>query len=93
MFPRFQTTEKVNFSLARELLPQSTWEGLNFVLVGYAWNSLKNILLEVERANAPMKNRRTSNDVNSPWITNQVRRAINLKKRHYVQRNEGKQHN
>ncbi len=30
-----------------------------------------------------MKNRRTSNDVNSPLITNQVRRAINIKKRHY----------
>ncbi len=33
---------KANFSLARELLSQSTWEGLNFALVGDAWNSFKN---------------------------------------------------
>ncbi len=70
---------KANFSLARELLPQSTWEGLNFALVDDAWNSFKNKLLEVERATVPMKNRKTSIDVNSPWITNQVRRVINSK--------------
>ncbi len=74
---------KANFSLARELLPQSTWKGLNLALVDDAWNSFKNRVLEVERATVPMKTRRTSNDVNSPWFTTQVRRAINLKKRHY----------
>ncbi len=42
-----------------------------------AWNRSKNKLLKVERATVPMKNRRTSNYVNSPRITNQVRRAIN----------------
>ncbi len=54
---------KANFSLARELLPQSTWEGLNFALVDDAWNSFKNKLLEVERSTVPIENR-TSNDVN-----------------------------
>ncbi len=57
---------KANLSLVRELLPQSTWEVLNFVFVDDAWNSFRNKLLEIERATVPMKSRRTSNDVNSP---------------------------
>ncbi len=34
---------KANFSHTRELLPQSTWEGLNFALVDDAWNNFKNM--------------------------------------------------
>ncbi len=57
---------KANFSLARELLLQSTWEGLNLALVDGALNSFKNKLLEVERTTVPMKTRRANNGVNSP---------------------------
>ncbi len=79
-----------DYGLARELLPQSTWEGLNFALVDDAWNNFKNKLLEVERATVPMKNRRTSNDVNSPWITFSPSQKGNKLKEKTLQRNEGK---
>ncbi len=67
---------KVKFNLARELLPQATWEDLHLTLADDAWSSFKNVHLEVGRTMVPVKARRTNRDVNSPWITFQVRSTI-----------------
>ncbi len=56
---------------------------LNLTLVDDAWNIFKNKFLEAERATVPMRTRRPNNGINSPWITIQVRRLINLEKRNY----------
>ncbi len=81
--PTIPDYKRANFNLVRELLTQATWESTNLTPVEGAWTGFKNKLLEVEGTIVPMKTRRTNIAVSSPWITTQVRRAINLKKRKF----------
>ncbi len=80
---RIPDYKRANFSLARELLSQITWEPVNSTPTDGALNTFKCKLLEVERTSVPMKTRRTNNAMSPPWITPQVRQAINLKRSRY----------
>ncbi len=60
---------KTNFNRARHRLPPA------------AWTDFKNKLLEVERATVPMKTRRANGTLNPPWMTANIKMAMNRKKR------------
>ncbi len=81
---RIPDYRRANFSLARELLSRTTWEPVNSTPIDGAWNTFKCKLLEVKRTSVPMKTRRTNNAMSPPWITPQVRKAINLKRSRYI---------
>ncbi len=76
--------KKANFNRARELIPHTVWERPANSPIDYEWNSFKDKLLEVERMTVPMKTKRASGVTQPPWMTTEVKRAINLKKRHYM---------
>ena len=72
-----------NFDLARDLLPPEHWEQLDGISLDNAWVTFRDTLLGVERRTVPMKLRRTNGAVDPPWMTSEVKRATNLKKRAY----------
>ncbi len=74
---------KANYNCASQLLPSATWNRLNLTDSDNAWRDFKNKLLEVERAKVPMKTRRVNGTLNPPWMTTDIKRAINWKKRNY----------
>ncbi len=74
---------KANFNRARHLLPPVAWNRLNLSDADTAWTDFKNKLSEVERATVPMKTRRVNSTLNPPWMTANVKIAINRKKRNY----------
>ncbi len=54
---------------------------MNFIHADTAWTDFRNKLLEVERATIPMKTRRVNGTLNPPWMTTDIKRAINLNNR------------
>ncbi len=77
--------KKANFNRARQLIfPAATWNQLNFTHADTAWTGFKNKLLEVERERVPMKTRRVNGTLSPPWMTTDIKRAINRKKRDYT---------
>ncbi len=73
-----------HFTRARDLLPHTVWERPVNSPVDYEWNSFRDKLLEVERMTIPMKTRKANGVTQPPWMTTDVKRAINLKKRYYT---------
>ncbi len=81
---KYPTTKKANFNRALQLIsPVATWNQLNFTHTDTAWTDFKNKLLEVERATVPMKTRRVNGTLNPPWVTTDVKRYMNRKRRNY----------
>ncbi len=74
---------KANFNRPRQLLPLASCNRLNLTDADTAWTDFKNKLLEVERATVPMKTRRANGTLNPPWMTANIKMAINRKKRNY----------
>ncbi len=74
---------KTNFNLARELLPPAAWDNINGDIdvstIEDTWTVFRDKLLEVERTTVPMKFRRVYGAVNQPWMTMEIKRAINAK--------------
>ncbi len=75
--------KKANFNLARELLPSATWDQLNLTdnTIDNVWNDFKDKLLGVEKATVPTKPRRVNGAVDPSWMTREINRAVNLKKK------------
>ncbi len=72
-----------NFDLASELLFSETWELQNGISLDQESSAFRDKLIEVERTTVPMKSRRVNGTTNPPWMTAEIRRAINLKKANY----------
>ncbi len=70
-----------NFDRGRELLPPETWAQPIGTSLDHEWSTFRDKLLEVERMTVPMKCRRVNSTTNPPWMTEEIRRAINLKKK------------
>ncbi len=69
-----------NFDLARELLFSEMWEQRNGISLDQEWSAFRDKLIEVERMTVPMKLRRLKGTTNPPWMTAEIRSAINVKK-------------
>ncbi len=76
--------KKANFNRARELLPRTVWERPVNSPIEYVWRSLRIKLLEVEGDSPHDKERGLTDVMQPPWMTKEVKRAINFKKRHYM---------
>ncbi len=74
---------RANFNCACQLLPSAAWNRLNLTDADSAWTDFKNKLLEVKRARVFMKTRKVNGTLNSPWMTADIKRAINRKKRNH----------
>ncbi len=70
-----------NFDRAREMLPPKTWAQPIGTSLDHEWSTFRDKLLEVERMTVPMKCRRVNSITNQPWMTEDIRRATNLKKK------------
>ncbi len=76
--------KKTYFNRARELLPQTVWERPVNSPIDYSWSSFRDKLLDVKRMTVPMKRKGANGAMQPPWMTTEAKRAINLKKRHYM---------
>jgi ribonuclease P/MRP protein subunit RPP40 len=72
-----------NFDRARELLPATEWERLSRDDIEGAWTNFKNKLIDVEKTTVPMKVKRVGGTRDPPWMSNEIKRAINVKKINY----------
>ncbi len=73
-----------DFDLARELLLSETWEQQNVsISLDQEWSTFRDKLIEVERITVPMRFRRANGSTNPPWMTAEIRKAINVKKTNY----------
>ncbi len=70
-----------NFDRSREMLPLETRAQPIGTSLDHEWSTFRDKLLEVERMTVPMKCRRVNSITNPPWMTEEIRRAINLKKK------------
>ncbi len=78
--------KKANLNRARELLPYNVWKEPVNSQIHYEWSSFRDKLLEVERMTVPTERKRSNSVTQSQWMTMKVKRAIHLKKRHYMLR-------
>ena len=76
--------KRANFSLARALLQSETWELLQSATVDETWKNFRDKILEVERTAVPMKTIRVHDTRSPPWMTTEIKRAVNLKKRNFT---------
>ncbi len=72
-----------NFDVGRELLLSETWKQQNGTSLARERCAFRDKLIEVERMTVPMKFRRANGTTNPPWMTTEIRRAINVKKAIY----------
>ncbi len=77
-----------NFDSAREMIPPETWAKSICTSLNHEWNTFRDKLIEVERMTVPMKCRRVNSVTNPPWMTEEIRRAINLEKKKKSQLDE-----
>ncbi len=56
---------------------------INIRTIEDTWTVFRDKLLEVERTTVPMKFRRVNSAVDPPWMSMEIKRAVNAKKRNY----------